>query len=52
MDFLSRKIFFGFFSRHIENNFFIPTLALHIVAAEGETNNFFSQDQKQIIFFI
>ena len=41
----------GFFSGQVENNFFLSILALHIVAAEGETNNFFFLKIKNKLFF-
>ena len=53
------KLFFSpaaknnlFFSRQVENNFFLSILALHIVAAEGETNNFFFSESKTNYFFL
>ena len=39
-----------FFSQQVENNVFLSILALHIVAAEGVTNNFFFRIQNKLFF--
>ena len=58
MNFFSGQTFFLpmaknnlFFWRQVANNFFLLILALRIVAAEGETSNFFFSVSKTNYFF-